>query len=82
MRSILTSALATAAVVSGEMRIGVIDENGNLTFHDGDQLDEILADTLSGDANTDRTIMGFVSDVEEIGEQYIDEDGQLATETQ
>ena len=75
MRNFLTSVLATAAAVSGEMRVGVIDENGNLTFHDGDQLDEILADTLSGDPDTDRTIMGFINDVEELGEQYIDEDG-------
>ena len=66
MRNILTSILATVATVSADMRIAVIDENGDLTFHDGDQLDEILADTLSGDASTDGTIMGFVNDIEEM----------------
>ena len=68
MRNILTSILATVATVSADMRIAVIDENGDLTFHDGDQLDEILADTLSGDASTDGTIMGFVNDIEEMSE--------------
>ena len=66
MRNILTSVLVTAAAVSAEMRIGVIDENGNLTYHDGDQLDEILADSFSGDASTDGTIMEFVNDIEEM----------------
>ena len=81
MRNILASALATVAAVSAEMRIGVIDENGNLTYHDSDQFEEILADTLSGDAGTDGTIMGFVNDIEQLGGQYLDGDGNLTAET-
>ena len=71
MRNILASFLVTVATVKAGMRIAVIDEDGNLTFHDGDQFDEILAESLSGDAHTDNQIMGMVGDVAEMGSPYV-----------